>query len=82
MLPNFDWPMILERQRRELEFVELLADGGGIQVNGIPWRDAFARINVIVGDPMPWLTGFDDPFHRTRPRPGATRRRRRSAARS
>lgn len=38
--------------RRELEFVELLADGGGITVNGVPWREMFERVNGIISDPI------------------------------
>lgn len=38
--------------RRELEFVELLCDGGQITVNGVPWREMFARVNSIISDPI------------------------------
>lgn len=52
MLPAFDWPLIVECLRRQVEFMEILNDGAGITVNGIPWREAFAKINDIVGDPI------------------------------
>lgn len=41
-----------ERQRREIEFVEMLCDGGDLTVNGIPWREAFERLNQLVSDPV------------------------------
>lgn len=41
-----------ERQRREIEFVEMLCDGGDLAVNGIPWREAFERLNALVSDPV------------------------------
>lgn len=41
-----------ERLRREIEFLEMLADGGDIAVNGVPWREMFARFNAIVSDPV------------------------------
>lgn len=43
---------ILERQRRQIEFLEILADGGNITVNDIPWREMFERLNAIVSDPV------------------------------
>lgn len=52
MLPNFDWPLIVERQRRKLEFLEIMADGGRIEINGVPWREMFERLNSLVGDPV------------------------------
>lgn len=42
-----------ERARRQVEFLEILADGGGITVNGVPWREMFERLNAIVSDPVP-----------------------------
>jgi hypothetical protein len=41
-----------ERPMRELEFLLALADGGAITVHGIPWREAFDRLNAIVSDPV------------------------------
>lgn len=41
-----------ERLRRQIEFLEILADGGRLEVNGIPWRKAFEKINAIVSDPV------------------------------
>lgn len=41
-----------ERHRRQVEFLEILADGGRIEVNGVPWREMFDRINAIVSDPV------------------------------
>ena len=41
-----------ERTRRELEFLTTLADGGGIKVNGVPWREMFEKINALVSDPV------------------------------
>lgn len=38
--------------RREIEFVELLCDGGQITVNGVPWREMFERVNAIISDPI------------------------------
>jgi hypothetical protein len=38
--------------RREMEFVELLCDGGKISVNGVPWREMYDRINALVADPI------------------------------
>lgn len=37
---------------RKLEFLEILADGAPLAVNGIPWREAFERLNAIVSDPV------------------------------
>lgn len=36
--------------KRAVEFLELLADGGDLRVNGIPWREAFRRFNEIISD--------------------------------
>ena len=36
--------------RRELEFIELLADGGSITVNGTPWREMYERLAAMVSD--------------------------------
>lgn len=41
-----------ERYRRQVQFLEILADGGKITVNGVPWREMFARLNAIVTDPV------------------------------
>lgn len=41
-----------EALRRRLEFIETLADGGELRVNGIPWREAFDRLNKLVSDPV------------------------------
>lgn len=42
----------MERLRRQVEFLEALADGGPLLVNGIPWREMFDRLNAIVSDPV------------------------------
>lgn len=42
----------LVKLRRQLEFLEILADGGKITVNGIPWRQAWETLNSIVSDPV------------------------------
>lgn len=41
-----------ERLRREVEFLEILSDGGKLTVNDVPWREMFDRLNAIVGDPV------------------------------
>lgn len=45
-----------EEYKRAFEFIETLADGGDIRVNGIPWREAYERLNRIVPDPLPLPT--------------------------
>lgn len=42
-----------ERGRRQVEFLEALADGGELKVNGIPWREAFETVNAIIADSLP-----------------------------
>lgn len=39
-----------EAMRRAVEFLEILADGGELLVNGVPWREMFRRFNAIVAD--------------------------------
>lgn len=56
-----------ERARRQVEFLEILADGGGITVNGIPWREMFERLNAIVSDPLPNVDPDDDPQAHSEP---------------
>lgn len=34
---------------KRLEFAEMLLDGGQIQVNGTPWREAWAKMQELVG---------------------------------
>lgn len=41
-----------ERARRQVQFLEILADGGDLTVNGVPWREMFERLNSIVADPV------------------------------
>lgn len=43
----------IDRLRRQVEFMEAFSDGGGLALNGIPWREAFDRLNAIVSDPVP-----------------------------
>jgi hypothetical protein len=38
---------IAERLDR-LEFLEMLADGGNLAVNGIPWRLAYVKMRAII----------------------------------
>lgn len=38
----------IERLRREVEFIEIMADGGKIMVNDVPWREMFARYEALL----------------------------------
>lgn len=42
-----------ERAKRQVQFLEIMADGAALQVNGIPWREAFERLNTVVSDGLP-----------------------------
>jgi hypothetical protein len=33
--------------RRRLEFIEILCDGGKLEVNGVPWREMLDRVNAM-----------------------------------
>lgn len=35
---------------RRLEFLEILADGAGLTVNGVPWREMFDRVERVHSD--------------------------------
>ena len=38
---------------KRLEFAEVLLDGGKIAVNGIPWREAWERMESLLGVSAP-----------------------------
>ncbi len=52
MIPNFDWPLIVESLRLETQFLNIISDGAGLNINGIPWREMFRRF-AVVNEPWP-----------------------------
>lgn len=44
------WPMAgsTEERLQRLEFLEMLADGMKLEMNGIPWREAYVKLIAII----------------------------------
>lgn len=42
----------LQETKRLADFLVVLADGGKLTVNGIPWREAYKRVMSIIDGPV------------------------------